>query len=342
MATKLTDIDVEEVSFVDKGANKGAKILLFKAGEPPTLETVVTKYAEQMIIGKAVSFDDALATLEAFEEVREIEQEFNRMFEALHRSINSVIADPEISAKRKQIEGRVKQFLDEVKQRAKVAKAADNDLTRSDAGNTNREDTHMTPQELEKKFGDQETKITELTKRAEAAEQKLVTAEAEVKKAKETANTDPDAELKKKLAALPEDVRKQFEDVRKDNTDLRKRVDAAEDAVQIAEFTKRAAAEISTLPGTVEAKARVLRLVSKFEEADQKAAFEMLKAGEQHAKLVLAEKGATGTVEGSAYTELEKKAREIAKAENVTFEKGLDLATERHPELYRQYKAETV
>ncbi|HUT90572.1 MAG TPA: hypothetical protein VMY37_13805, partial [Thermoguttaceae bacterium] len=137
-------------------------------------------------------------------------------------------------------------------------------------------------------------------------------------------------------------VRKQFEDVRKDNTDLRKRVDAAEDAVQIAEFTKRATADVPTLPGTVEAKARVLRLVSKFEEADQKAAFEMLKAGEQHAKLVLAEKGATGTVEGSAYTELEKKAREIAKAENVTFEKGLDLATERHPELYRQYKAETV
>lgn len=43
MKTLLTDLDLSEVSLVDKGANPGARITLFKRHEEPIVDTTALR-----------------------------------------------------------------------------------------------------------------------------------------------------------------------------------------------------------------------------------------------------------------------------------------------------------
>lgn len=127
---------------------------------------------------------------------------------------------------------------------------------------------------------------------------------------------------------------------------MAKRADEAEkiakaerDAREMSDLRKRAADEYGHLPGDVDAKANVLKAMNGIDEEARKSLDAMLKAGE---KLAKAGFGMMGSLDGSTAdssspeAQIDKRAKEIQKAESVTFAKAYEKALEENPELYAQ------
>jgi hypothetical protein len=120
---------------------------------------------------------------------------------------------------------------------------------------------------------------------------------------------------------------------------------AERDARQMSELTKRASDEFSHLPGTADAKAGILKAMSSMPEEVQKNLETILKASEKMVATGFAMKGVMdGSTSDSTSPEaqLEKKAKEIEKAEGITFAKAYDKAAQQNPDLYQQIATPSV
>jgi len=127
---------------------------------------------------------------------------------------------------------------------------------------------------------------------------------------------------------------------------LAKRADEAEklakaerDAREISELTKRASDEFGHLPGTPVAKAQVLKAMNTMDEEVKKSLEAILTTAEKLAKNGF---GMIGTLPGNAAGaetpegQLQKRAEEIKKAENISIEKAYAKACQENPDLYAQ------
>jgi len=116
--------------------------------------------------------------------------------------------------------------------------------------------------------------------------------------------------------------------------------------VEMSELKKRADDEYKHLPGTVEAKAAILK-GAKSMSAEASAALEaILKAAEKMAAEAYSTKGAkngkTGDsgVNKSAASELEELAKEVAKNDKISYEKAYSQVIEKRSDLYTKFLSE--
>lgn len=117
--------------------------------------------------------------------------------------------------------------------------------------------------------------------------------------------------------------------------------------VEMSELKKRADDEYKHLPGTVEAKAAILKS-AKSMPAEASAALEaILKAAEKMAAEGYVVKGASGgkggrvgDVNKSAAEELESLAKEAAKDGKITYEKAYAQVIEKRADLYTKFLSE--
>lgn len=115
------------------------------------------------------------------------------------------------------------------------------------------------------------------------------------------------------------------------------RIAKAEKAAAFAQFTKRAADELGNLPGTDVEKAEILEAVAALDDKIAKRLDAILKAANDAQKEAFEKKGVNKSVsEDSAEGKLEKRAKEIAKDEKISFEKAYVKALDENPALYAE------
>lgn len=186
---------------------------------------------------------------------------------------------------------------------------------------------------------DEVAEIAEITKRAEAAEAKVVEltkrledAEALAKRADDEILKVGDAEIRKSVAG-PE----MFALLKSQAAEVAK----ARDEAELTALAKRASTEFGALPGVDVMKARVLKAASAMPEDVSKALTEMLTAGNAAMKLGF-EKAGMGRVApvGSATEELDTMAKARASKDGISYAKAYDLVTQENPEIYKRADAE--
>lgn len=213
----------------------------------------------------------------------------------------------------------------------------------------------MTLEELSTKFTSLEGTLAETTKRAERAEgiAKFTAEERQhfdkLNVADQDAFLNGDVEFRKAKieAAKPAPVQKtaieiEVEKLREENRTAMDRINKAELKAELAEYSKRARTELANLPGTDEEKGAMLRSVEKIDDPKvREVALKALKAGDAAQAALGKNSGILGgEVANGAYEKIEKVVSDIRKAENVSEAKAWQLALERQPDLYREYKAE--
>jgi hypothetical protein len=115
------------------------------------------------------------------------------------------------------------------------------------------------------------------------------------------------------------------------------RIEKAENEAKLQVLAKRADDEFASLPGDRLAKARILKSFETLSDEDRAAAEAMLKAGSSSLAKAFSTVGKNGSpaqAEGSAESQLQKKAEEIAKRDNVSVAKAYETAITENPDLY--------
>jgi len=189
---------------------------------------------------------------------------------------------------------------------------------------------------LSKRAETAEAALAEATKRAEAAEAKVVVL------GKKAVAGDPE-EDDILLKASDPTVAAEIIKLRKQNVAAAKQLAEIAEAGEIAKAVARVTSDFPNLPVKAETFGPVLkRAMGSLSEEDATELARVLKAAD--GAIVEATRaaglGLQFVAKGSAEQEIEAKAKEIAKAESVTFAKGYDLVLQRDPALYNRYLAE--
>lgn len=170
---------------------------------------------------------------------------------------------------------------------------------------------------------------------AKTAEQRKADVDAELAKAKDQGEvvftaSDGTAYTKSDDPRLVKLARQADED--------RKQLSLAKAANDQAALEKRAAEELSNLPGTVQERAALLKAVDAIaDEAAREAARKALKAGNDAIKGAFTLVGhRNGQADASAEAELDRLAKAHATAHNVDFYTAYDAVAEANPELVKR------
>ena len=380
MPTELSDLDLDEVALVDAGANDKANIMLFKRG------AFKTEYGRQFPMGDYAYVPDP----------KKPSTWKLRLTADPGAGVNARIVGAAVAAVGPTgFRGRKAQIpnKDLPKVKAKIlaawkklhpdAKELPASLTKMKAAEEQaifklyilgeKGGTDMTPEELEKRFGELEgeTKTLKadnetLTKRADAAEADLKKAndDATALKAKLVKGENPFAkpseddedeeeekkkkkEDMKKRNALPASVRKQLDD---QDAELKKQADInktqGEEIAKMVEanerstFVSKAEATYGNLPVSPEEMGEALRGISKAAPGSLEVIEKALAAGDTAIKKAFNEVGGGSGEGGTAYEELVKVAGDIKKRDNVTKEQAFVKAKNENPELWAQHRKE--
>jgi len=119
-------------------------------------------------------------------------------------------------------------------------------------------------------------------------------------------------------------------------------------AAEIAAFTKRAEEELPNLPGEAVAKGEVLRAIETLDENVKKTLTAMLVGGnaavgnnlDEVGKVDSTGKPLKGEHTTKAEAKLDVKAKEMAKAEKITYSQAYAKVMQTEPELYQEYLSE--
>lgn len=271
MTTIRTDLELDEISLVDKGANPGAKVALFKRLE------------------KAASFQDILDGMDAQMKAHEVQARLYELNDVFQRAMQGIMEDEEETDKAAAIQRSIDEFKEAM--RVGLEKAA-----RAARGETMPDDV-----KLKEQLDKLQEQVTDLTKRAEEAEAKVQKAEADVKAARGEVD-----ELRKKYepapeAKLPESVQKQWD---ADREELRKiREERDQDRLL------KVAGELSKLPAKAEEVAEVLKSVPEGEKRDALVA--LLKAAQEGINVTRELGGEGDSNADGATAQIEKLAQEL-------------------------------
>jgi len=304
MTTKLTDLEIEEGSLVDKGANQEARVVLFKRdAETPAVVPRTGLSRLLQIIGKAlglvdseldVAVDEALGGLQAAdsepagEEVQDmVDQETAPQAETEPQAEVPAEAPPEAPA----------ETPPEAEAPAEVVTAT-------------AEAPDATPDTVTKRLADLEAEREDLRKRAEAAEAEIAKAQAEIAKAQAD-------------AAASEEVAK-----------------AAHERAEMVELTKRCEAwgnvakadDLAVLLKTAPTPDYAAKLEALFDTCHKR-----IEQGD-----LFKEKGSDQPADDSAHGKLRKLAKEaVAKGEYATEAIAVDALLQQSKDLQAEYLRET-
>lgn len=377
MPNALEDVRIDEISLVDKGANPGAKAVLVKSkdgekrkpGRPrkdavkKDGEVEATGYGETDEDGNPVdpadadmrglSFDAALAAVNAEEYAEEMLEGVHGAIQALHRSVHSILDDEEISDPEAALKATFDQFREhmagmvpeamEKAISATIAKALNagsaSETPTDTKGNPMSEDVTKALEAANAKIADLEATISKSFSADEAEFMAKMDGEAK-DKFKGMSPEERKAAMEKECGKmtkrddLPEDIRKALNEAE----DLKKRLGALEAEREFETFKKRASD-----CGLASDAAKHLQVIAKaspealdFVEKLAKAVHEVEKRSPLF-KEVGSDNGADAS---TANAQLVAKAHEIVASEKVSFAKAFTEACTRHPDLYKAYNAE--
>ncbi|PYE89591.1 hypothetical protein [Phyllobacterium leguminum] len=350
MATKLSNMKLAELSLVDNPANKSATVSIFKrdTSDPYWKRSFTAEQREQAASSGAAMHDGSFPIISA--------GDLKNAVHAIGRADNPEAAKKHIISRAKAL-GHTDLLPD-----GWVSKSA------GDGTNPDHGEQRMDP-ELQKKIDAAvATAIAAVTKRAEAAETKAADLLKMSKEEREHLDAMKDDEAKKEFMAMsPEDRKKKVskaaesdEVLKVDGNEIRKSAvgDAtfsvlksqqaaitkqaddlkkAKDETEFERLKKRATDEFGHLPGTPEAKAGVLKAMGNMDEDVRKNLDHLLKTAEKIAASAFVMKGSldgtTHDVE-SPEGKLDKRAKEIEKAEGISLAKAYDKAMVENPALY--------
>lgn len=231
MAKKLKHLKVNEVSFVDAGANPGAHITLFKRATKAEASkgsplAILHEWLEKQ---GAVDFDESMARRETLMELGQVMDDVWNKFDALRESVASVMHDDEVTDKKGAVQMSLEQFSEWIKSAlADISKAQE--ISGGD---------DVTIEELEKLLAKQEETLKAQNEELAKIKQEASDAKAELAKLK---GNDGDQIDKSKL---PDDVRKHIEEQEAKNAELAKQ--AKENADALAEIKKEREKEVLLL-----------------------------------------------------------------------------------------------
>jgi len=338
MATKLKELEIEEGSLVDKGANPLAHVVLFKRDKSKSLVERVKDFVKG-----AMTFDQVRDSQDA-------RREWWELTDAFSTSVRSIIDENPDNAVELMMQSAV-QFVEAVKplipqlEGTDVYLRAQGVVTAVEAameGETDiakkLSDAIQEPDGTGSPEGKEVEKMTldEILKGLPEEQRKVI--QAELDKKEESVEKEDPVEKKEDL---PEDVRKRIEETEKRNTELEKRLNEQIEKAEIAEFVAKA----KTYPNLPNMKpdefGPVLRKLSKVEGYDKlEAILEATNKALEDSELMKV-KGEDGGDASDAYSQLEKKAEELQKADSkLTKEQAFNKACEANPDLYAEYKAE--
>ena len=116
MPTELKQLRISRVSLVDKGANPGARIVLWKRDEPRWFTDIAGPLLKMEDM-EPVTFDQALAESESYAKTWEMMDAIHPLMESLRSSVRSIFEHSKGDERKAKLGESVKQFLTEMKAR---------------------------------------------------------------------------------------------------------------------------------------------------------------------------------------------------------------------------------
>ena len=325
----ITDINLEEVSFVGKGANQDAHVVLMKR-----IEKAETK--------REMGEDFPASAFAYVPDPKKPSTWKLRLWDSIAEKETRSQIGAAVAALGKGFRGQKVQIpsddLSGVK--AKVLAAwlrVNEDKNRGDAPSILKSGGFMkTKEEIQKE-------LDELQK----THDELVKTNDELKKTHDELVTEHD-ELKKTAvkkegidkSGMSDEVKKQFE---QQETELKKQADMiAKMADERLEKVWIEKAGTVLLVGEAEEIGKILKSIAETEPETAESLLTILKAANTRIEKgnLFKEIGAGGESETGALGELNKKAHELAKSESITFEKAFSKVYRTETKLVKQYRLE--
>lgn len=314
MAKKLKGLSIDRIDLVDKGANPGAKVTLFKRAEPVSKDAKTKTVSGQVLhAGDFAYVGDA-----QYPETWKLpvhDEAHARNALARFNQTEGIPADKKAAVQWK-IEAAAKRHGIEV---SKMADSYQCPNCSKSFDSQSALEAHMAEEK------DEMTKrLAEITKRAEAAE-----AQAAALKAKyEPPEEDPIAKaaVDPAVKAVIAKAKKDAEDAKKDAAAAREEVAKAVEERETADFIAKAR-DLPTI-GAARTMGPILRRISKALEADEfKTLMDRLRAMDHQFRVskAFSELGISGDEEGSAGDRLTAMAKDLQKQSVTKGEKGLSF-----------------
>jgi len=358
MANKLKNLRIDEGSFVDKGANKHAKVMFFKRDS----------HEDAIKLLKFLDSDEGQDFNEVLEDRNRLDDKW-KLDSALQESINSIIKDDDIVDKRTQVSISLTQYLNELvsegilkkedlpdkggdiemeKRGKKISNATADainaamdklkslfvSLPEGDKENTKKGDDSMSiSKEAREGLSEEDQKhlkgLEDKVAKVEELETKVEKVEELEAKVEELTKGDNKEDVKKKeeeeFNKLPKSIRKRIDDAEADAADAKVEAEKASEVAK-AEKEKRVvkeyedkAKELSNV-GKAETVAKMLRSADEQGEDQGKEMRETLKSA--HEKIekgnLTTELGAGGSGETDAEAKFDAATQEIMKSDKIS------------------------
>lgn len=347
-ATNLKQLRLDELSLVQRGANKGALVTLHKRADPEI--ATLAKFGGALVAcaadGDEKSFEALLAANEAERKRWEANDKLWPLFSALSDSLRAIVTSgDDRTAKVAQIRTNVEAFMASVRDALPdVESELQKALRDNPAAAGVMKEAGARPGPETRKEGDLMKTVEQLTAELATMTQKAETATA----ALQTAQSERDAAVKKAADATAEvdalkkaaEIAKADEFIEVDGVKLYKSVAGeqnfafakaqqtrllkSEEAVELTKFEKAAESDYGNLPGEPVAKAKALRAIAKMGDEDRKIVETMLKAGNAAQMGLTTELGKAnpGPAPGSAIEKLDALAKKHAADNKIPFTKA--------------------
>lgn len=292
----LENLDLDEVSLVDRGMNEPSKIVLYKRDSFGALaEAVIKSYAEPK-----ESFRAALADMLEEEKAYEKREKMYPLMDALRESVTAIASQRSGEDFERGVREQVEEFmlslrdLDLANDEEEVENREHDDKAGL-SGNTSEEtEDEMDLKELEKRLDDLEQENASFKAQNDALTKALadngftVSGEGEEITVEKRDDSDDYIEVEGEMvlkSAVPAPLLKKLERTEGEVAELRKERD--QKAIE-----KRASEELPNLTGEVSVKADIIKALDGIEdEESREAAFGILKAADEATHALLIEKG---------------------------------------------------
>jgi len=353
---KLINLSIDEVSGVDKAANKRRFLIVKRAEDNTDPLTDPDKLGPLQKVKKAIEdiLKGAFGSGEAKDlntvlTERAIDEGMWQLTSSLRDSIDSILRDDTVTDKKTAVATVLQQFF--------VALAGSGILKGEDLAKAGRK-ISASRMEMLKQMLEQLQKLI--------SEAEVVPDDTGVNKnqggnepvEKVTMDMLPE-DVRKAIEAVPQlsqalevqkqentDLKKRLDDQKAENEDLKKRLEASEDAKATQVYIAKAAG-YKNLPTTPQEFGEILKAVAENKatpeqvaklEGIMKGADEAIEKGNLYGEFG---RSGDGPTPGSAWEEVEKKVDELVQKGNLTKADAYTRVANENPELYQRYVRET-
>jgi len=368
------NFDLLEISSVTAPAQKGAKMAIMKRQNPevPAIAQIIMKRKTE----GAKTFSEILQLNEERQKSWEVRDQLYPIFDAINDSVSSILADTDLTMeqKGKKVESSVNDFLNAVRAKfpeveeevakllmeagtpgvdnkgeSKVSKELEDKVTKLQGDLSTAQAALATATALAGMSDDQKSYFAKLDGDAKVAFEKA-TPEARtelITKSREGDEVIEVAGTKVRKSEVGAGTFAIFKAQAQQITAIELAAKADRESALKLRVTKRAETELAGLPGTVDDKIAVIKVVETDPAAN--AAFsKMMKSAQSAFAKMFDEQGVSDDItrpgnEGSAEAEITKKAEEVRKSNpTLSFEQSFARVLDENPGLYTRYNEESL